>query len=75
MKKLTLLFLTTLSLCVFSAHHESQPMTTDGAFTTLMVSAPDIEKYTKTLRNKAANVQSHISKKLQSDKETKRLFK
>ena len=51
MKKLTLLFLTTLSLCVFSAHHESQPMTTDGAFTTLMVSAPDIEKYTKTLRN------------------------
>ena len=57
-KKLILLLITTLSVCVFSAHHESPPMTTDGAFTTLMVAAPDIEKYTKTLRNNTSAFQT-----------------
>ena len=49
MKKLILIIFTTFSLSVFADHHESAPMTTDGAFTTLMIAASDINKYTETL--------------------------
>ena len=38
-----------LSLFVFADGHESAPMSTDGAFSTLQVASPDIEKYRQAL--------------------------
>ena len=58
MKKLILIIFTTFSLSVFADHHESAPMTTDGAFTTLMIAAPDIDKYTETLRENPSAFQA-----------------
>ena len=58
MKKLILLITMTLSLCAFSAHHESTPQTTDGAFTTLMIASPNIEKYTERLRSNPSAFQA-----------------
>ena len=58
MKKLILIIFATLSLSAFSDHHESSPMTTDGAFTTLMIAAPDIDKYTETLRENPSAFQA-----------------
>jgi hypothetical protein len=58
MKKLILFILATLSLSAFSDHHESAPMTTDGAFTTLMIAASDINKYTETLRENPSAFQA-----------------
>ena len=49
MKKLILMMLASLSLFIFADGHESAPMSTDGAFTTLQVASPDIEKYRQTL--------------------------
>ena len=42
MKKLILIIFAALSLSVFADHHESAPMTTDGAFTTLMIRIPPL---------------------------------
>ena len=58
MKKLILIIFATLSLSAFSDHHESAPMTTDGAFTTLMIAASDINKYTETLRENPSAFQA-----------------
>ena len=58
MKKLILIIFTTFSLSVFADHHESAPMTTDGAFTTLMIAATDINKYTETLRENPSAFQA-----------------
>ena len=41
--------LASLSLFVFADGHESAPMSTDGAFSTLQVASPDIEKYRQAL--------------------------
>jgi|TARA_B110000438_G_C15687609_1_gene595291 hypothetical protein len=49
MKKLILMMLASLSLFVFADGHESAPMSTDGAFSTLQVASPDIEKYRQAL--------------------------
>ena len=49
MKKLILMMLASLSLFIFADGHESAPMSTDGAFTTLQVASPDIEKYRQAL--------------------------
>ena len=58
MKKLILIIFTAFSLSVFADHHESAPMTTDGAFTTLMIAATDINKYTETLRENPSAFQA-----------------
>ena len=49
MKKLILMMLASLSLFIFADGHESAPMSTDGAFSTLQVASPDIEKYRQAL--------------------------
>jgi hypothetical protein len=49
MKTLTLMILASLSFGVFADDHERAPMSTDGAFITLQVASPDIEKYRQTL--------------------------
>lgn len=49
MKKLILMMFASLSLFVFADGHESAPMSTDGAFSTLQVASPDIEKYRQAL--------------------------
>ena len=49
MKKLILMMIASLSLFVFADGHESAPMSTDGAFSTLQVASPDIEKYRQAL--------------------------
>ena len=49
MKKLILMMLASLSLFIFADGHESAPMSTDGAFTTLQVASPDIENYRQAL--------------------------
>ena len=49
MKKLILMMLASLSLFVFADGHESAPMSTDGAFSTLQVASPDIAKYRQAL--------------------------
>ena len=49
MKKLILTMLASLSLFIFADGHESAPMSTDGAFSTLQVASPDIEKYRQAL--------------------------
>lgn len=41
--------LASLSLFIFADGHESAPMSTDGAFSTLQVASPDIEKYRQAL--------------------------
>jgi hypothetical protein len=43
------MMLASLSLFVFADGHESAPMSTDGAFSTLQVASPDIEKYRQAL--------------------------
>ena len=58
MNKRSLVIFAALSLSVFADHHESAPMTTDGAFTTLMIAAPDIDKYTETLRENPSAFQA-----------------
>ena len=49
MKKFILMMLASLSLFIFADGHESAPMSTDGAFSTLQVASPDIEKYRQAL--------------------------
>ena len=49
MKTLILVIFATFTASAYSDHHESAPMSTDGAFTTLQVAAPDIAKYRQTL--------------------------
>ena len=49
MKKLILMIFASLSLFIFADGHESAPMSTDGAFSTLQVASPDIEKYRQAL--------------------------
>ena len=49
MKTLILFIFATFTASVYSDHHESAPMSTDGAFTTLQVAAPDIAKYRQSL--------------------------
>ena len=49
MKKLILMMLASSSLFIFADGHESAPMSTDGAFSTLQVASPDIEKYRQAL--------------------------
>ena len=49
MKTLILVIFATFTVSAYSDHHESAPMSTDGAFTTLQVAAPDIAKYRQTL--------------------------
>ena len=49
MKTLILVIFATFTASAYSDHHESTPMSTDGAFTTLQVAAPDIAKYRQTL--------------------------
>ena len=49
MKKLILTMLASLSLFIFADGHESAPMSTDGAFSTLQVASPDIAKYRQAL--------------------------
>lgn len=49
MKKLILMMLASLSLFIFADGHESAPMSTDGAFSTLQVASPDIAKYRQAL--------------------------
>jgi hypothetical protein len=43
------MMLASLSLFIFADGHESAPMSTDGAFSTLQVASPDIEKYRQAL--------------------------
>ena len=57
MHKLLLLMAISLSFFAFSAHHEepssvsNEPSSSDGgAFTTLMVSAPNVDKYVSYLK-------------------------
>ena len=50
MKRFLLIIAAAFSLAAY-ANSENAPQTTDGAFTTLMIAAADIGKYTETLRN------------------------
>ena len=50
MKKLILFIFASVSLFSYS-ESESAPQTTDGAFTTLMIAAADINKYTEKCIN------------------------
>jgi len=49
MNKLILMISVMLSFYAYAAHHENEG-TTDGAFTTLMIAAPDVDKYIETLK-------------------------
>ena len=57
MKRLLILTITVLSLTAFTSD-ENGPQTTDGAFTTLMIAAADIGKYTETLRDNPSAFQA-----------------
>ena len=49
MKRIFILISIMLSFLAYGEGHENVA-TTDGAFTTLMVAAPDIDKYVQTLK-------------------------
>ena len=57
MKRLLILTVTVFSLTAFTSD-ENGPQTTDGAFTTLMIAAADIGKYTETLRGNPSAFQA-----------------
>src|SRR6056300_721842 len=57
MKRLLILTITVFSLTAFTSD-ENGPQTTDGAFTTLMIAAADIGKYTETLRDNPSAFQA-----------------
>jgi hypothetical protein len=57
MKRLIILTITVFSLTAFTSE-ENGPQTTDGAFTTLMIAAADIGKYTETLRDNPSAFQA-----------------
>ena len=57
MKRLLILTITVFSLTAFTSD-ENGPQTTDGAFTTLMIAAADIGKYTETLRGNPSAFQA-----------------
>tara|TARA_B100001564_G_scaffold261084_1_gene222852 strand:+ start:603 stop:1316 length:714 start_codon:yes stop_codon:yes gene_type:complete len=57
MKRLLILIITVFSLTAFTSD-ENGPQTTDGAFTTLMIAAADIGKYTETLRDNPSAFQA-----------------
>ena len=57
MKRLLILTVTVFSLTAFTSD-ENGPQTTDGAFTTLMIAAADIGKYTETLRDNPSAFQA-----------------
>ena len=56
MQKLTLILFAFLSVFLYADTQGEQ--TTEGAFTTLMVAAPDIERYTETLRSNPSAFQA-----------------
>ena len=60
MKTLTLMILASLSFGVFADDHERAPMSTDGAFITLQVASPDIEKYRQTLIDNPSAFQAKV---------------
>ena len=57
MKRLLILTITVFSLTAFTSD-ENGLQTTDGAFTTLMIAAADIGKYTETLRDNPSAFQA-----------------
>ena len=57
MKRFLLIISAVFSLTAY-ANSENAPQTTDGAFTTLMIAAADIAKYTETLRNNPSAFQA-----------------
>ena len=57
MKRLLILTITVFSLTALTSD-ENGPQTTDGAFTTLMIAAADIGKYTETLRDNPSAFQA-----------------
>ena len=57
MKRFLLIISAVFSLTAY-ANSENAPQTTDGAFTTLMIAAADIGKYTETLRNNPSAFQA-----------------
>lgn len=57
MKRLLILTITVFSLTAFTSD-ENGPQTTDGAFTTLMIAAADIGKYTETLMDNPSAFQA-----------------
>ena len=57
MKRFLLIIAAAFSLAAY-ANSENAPQTTDGAFTTLMIAAADIGKYTETLRNNPSAFQA-----------------
>jgi hypothetical protein len=57
MKRFLLIIAAVFSLTAY-ANSENAPQTTDGAFTTLMIAAADIGKYTETLRNNPSAFQA-----------------